>query len=91
MGVESIRRDDRVREIQTVEEFGEHRDLVRLRRDIGLTQDKALSMGHRCQQVHLGTVGTSSPPPAPRRPTEAEGRWLALGVATPSEGIRGQR
>jgi hypothetical protein len=48
-------------------------------------------MGHRCQQVHLGTVGTSSPPPAPRRPTEAEGRWLALGVATPSEGIRGQR
>ena len=40
-----------------LEEFGEHRDLVRLRRHIGRPQDQALPMRHRGQQMHLGTRG----------------------------------
>jgi hypothetical protein len=74
--VESVCRNDGVREIQSVEEFGEHGDLVRFCPDVGLAYDQALLMGHRCQQVHLGTFSVHGA--ADLLPVDGDGRQVLL-------------
>jgi hypothetical protein len=62
LAVQGVGGDDQPTQVdiggdETLEQRGEHRDLVALRADLDLAQDQLLAVGRRGQQVHLIAVG----------------------------------